>query len=210
MAFYSYGRSIDLREAAGGGEVGRVVDGVNPALQAFSADGESLVYADQGSIYVVPVGGSGEPDPLVASPAFEAGGYLSPDGRWIAYSSDESGRLEIYVRPFPNVDDGQWQLSTDGGTEASWALDGRELFFRNGDWMMTVQVDTSTTFTHGAPQPLFEGRYDTHFLRNYDVARDGRFLMVKDASPADRVSERQQLALVQNWFEELRQLVPTE
>ncbi len=63
---------------------------------------------------------------------------------------------------------------------------------------------------HGAPQALFQGRYDIHPLRNYDVARDGRFLMVKDASPVDRVSERQQLALVQNWFEELRRLVPTD
>ena len=210
VAFYTFGRSIDLREATGGGEVGRVVDGVNPVPQAFSADGESLVYADQGDIYVVPVGDSGEPDPLIASPAYEAGGYLSPDGRWIAYASDESGRHEIYVRPFPNVDDGRWQLSTDGGTEASWALDGRELFFRDGDWMMSVEVDTSTTFAHGAPQALFEGRYDRHANRNYDVARDGRFLMVKDASPVDRVSERQELALVQNWFEELRRLVPTE
>ncbi len=209
VAFYTYGRSIDLREATGGGEVGRVVEGVNPVPQAFSADGESLVYFHQGDIHVVPLDGSGESDPLIASPAVESGGYLSPDGRWIAYSSDESGRPEIYVRPFPNVADGRWQLSTDGGTEASWALDRRELFFRNGDWMMAVEVDTSTTFAHGAPQALFQGRYDTHQLRNYDVARDGLFLMVKDASPVDRVSERQQLVLVQNWFGELKRLVPT-
>ena len=210
VAFYSYGRSIDLREAAGGGEVGRVVEGVSPVPQAFSADGESLVYKDQDDIYVVPLDGSGESVPLVATAALEEGGYLSPDGRWIAYTSDESGRPEIYVRPFPDVDDSRWQLSIDGGTEASWALDGRELFFRNGDSMMSVEVDTSATFAHGAPQLLFQGRYDIHPLRNYDVASDGRFLMVKDASPVDRVSERQQLALVQNWFEELRRLVPTE
>ena len=162
------------------------------------------------NVYVVPLDGSGEATPLFATPAIETGGYVSPDGRWIAYTSDELGRPEIYVRPFPDVDTGgQWLLSTNGGNEAAWSPDGREVYFRSGNQMMSVPVDTTTTFVHGAPQVLFQGRYDTHDARNYEVARDGRFLMVKDATPIDRVLERQQLVLVQNWFTELERLVPT-
>ncbi len=153
--------------------------------------------------------GGEAPEPLVATPdARDAGGYISPDGRWLAYASDESGRWEIYVRPFPEVDEGRWQVSTNGGTEAAWALDGRELFYRNGDKMMRVAVTATSVFAHQPPQVLFEGSYDTHVNRNYDVARDGRFLMVKDVTPRDPASARQHLVLVQNWLEELKRLAP--
>ena len=80
---------------------------------------------------------------------------LSPDGRWIAYRSDETGRLEIYVRPFPNVDEGKWPITTDGGTVPVWAPSGRELFYQNGDSVMVVPIETEPTFTYGKPQVLF-------------------------------------------------------
>ena len=131
---------------------------------------------------------------------------MAPDGQWLAYASDESGRPEIYVRPFPNVDDGRWQVSTDGGAEAAWSHNGSELYYRNGDRMMRVAVDITSTFSYGPPEVLFEGHYDTHRARNYDVARDGRFLMVKDVTPGDRTSARQHLMIVQNWDEELERI----
>jgi hypothetical protein len=100
-------------------------------------------------------------------------------------------------------------VSTNGGTESAWALDGRELFYRNGDKMLRVEFAATSAFAAKPPQVLFEGRYDTHRGRNYDVARDGRFLMVKDVTPSNQASERKHLVLVQNWLEELERLAPT-
>ena len=131
---------------------------------------------------------------------------FSPDGRWLAYQSDESGRQEIYVRPFPGPG-GRWPISTDGGTEPVWARSGRELFYRNGDKMMSAAVETKSTF--GKPKLLFEGHYETTIytlLPNYDVSHDGqRFLMTKSSN---QESVRTQLNLVLNWSEELRRLSP--
>jgi hypothetical protein len=134
---------------------------------------------------------------------------VSADGRWVAYASNRSGRQEIYVVPYPRPG-GTWQVSTDGGTMPRWADNGRELFYRNGDRMMAVDVDTaSTTFRSGMPRLLFEKAYEA----DYDVTRDGaRFLMVKPGG--DRVSVRGradaplELHLVVNWTEELRQRLP--
>ena len=210
VAFYSYGRSLDWKASTGSGDVSRLTEASNAVPQGFSPDGRVLTYADLDDIFMVRLDGDGTPEPLVATPARENGGYISPDGRWLAYTSDESGRSEIYVRPFPEVDEGRWQVSTNGGTEASWALDGRELFYRDGDKMMRVEVAATSAFAYKPPQVLFEGLYDTHANRNYDVARDGRFLMVKDVTPSDQASARKHLVLVQNWLGELERLVPTE
>lgn len=97
-------------------------------------------------------------------------------------------------------------MSTDGGAEAAWSHDGGELYYRNGDQRIRVAVNITSTFIYGAPEVLFEGHYDTHRARNYDVARDGLFLMVKDVTPGDRTSARQHLVLVQNWDEELERI----
>jgi eukaryotic-like serine/threonine-protein kinase len=130
---------------------------------------------------------------------------FSPDGRWLAYSSDESGRYEIYVVPYPGPG-GKWQISSDGGREPLWNRNGRELFFRNGNKMMAAQINTQQGFSAGTPKMLFEGRYVTlaNSTPNYDVTADGqKFLMLKTAvQPA-------QINVVVNWFEELRQKVPT-
>ena len=110
---------------------------------------------------------------------------MSPDGRWIAYRSDERGRgYEIYVRPFPNVDEGKWSVTTDGGSSPVWAPGGRELFYQNGDAMMAVPFETEPTLTFGKPQLLFSGSYIRTY-RNFDISPDGqRFLMIKDARRA--------------------------
>ena len=131
---------------------------------------------------------------------------MSPDGRWLAYTSDEGGELNVYVRPFPDLASGLWPVSTDGGLEPVWSLDGRELFYRSGVAIKVVSVGTGDSFGIGAARTVFEGPYlDLGAGRQYDVAFDGeRFLMLK-AAPADGRSRR--VVVVQNWFEELKRLV---
>ena len=128
----------------------------------------------------------------------------------MAYESNQSGQGEVYVRPFPNVDDGQWQISTSGGTHPLWASNGRELFYRRGAALMTVAVQTEPSFTPGTPGVLFEGTYRTGLGRSYDVAPDGqRFLMITAGGGAEDTSATASIVVVQHWLEELRRLVPT-
>ena len=130
---------------------------------------------------------------------------LSPDGRWLAYVSTESGRPEVFVQPFPGLG-AKWPISTDGGTTPVWSRLGRELFYRNGDRMMGVAVQTEPTFVAGHPQLLFEGHYYAGSWTNFDVAPDGRFIMIQN----DRTDAPQtRIAIVENWFEELKRSRPT-
>jgi Tol biopolymer transport system component len=148
---------------------------------------------------------------LLQTPFNEQNADLSPDGRWLAYQSDESGgRAEVYVRPYPNVNAGRWQVSTSGGTRPLWARDGRELFYLDAERRMTVvAVQGKTGFGVGSATTLFDTRSFSlsGIGRNFDVSPDGtRFLMVKDL-PVPTDAKR--LIVVQNWFEELKRLVPT-
>jgi serine/threonine-protein kinase len=133
---------------------------------------------------------------------------FSPDGHWVAYVSDETGRNEIYVRPFPGPG-GKMQISTDGGREPMWAGDGRGLFYRNGDKMMVTAVETQPVFAATKPKLLFEGHYETGynpFDRGYGVSSDVQgFLMIK---ASEQESAATQLNVVLNWSDELRRLAP--
>jgi hypothetical protein len=134
---------------------------------------------------------------------------FSPDGRWLAYSSNETGRSEVYVRGYP-LPGGKWQISTEGGTEPVWNRNGRELFYRNGNRVMAVDIVASATFSAGKPQVLFEGPYEPTLMTNanYDVSLDGRrFLMLKASAPEEEALT--QINVVLNWFEDLRRRVPT-
>jgi serine/threonine-protein kinase len=152
---------------------------------------------------------------LVETPSEERGGVVSADGRWLAYESDASGRFEVYVRPFPNVGDGLWQISNGGGMQPLWAPSGRELFFVAPDGaLMMVPVNAGdSAWNAGLATKLIEGRY--YFgdggaapSRHYDVAPDGqRFLMIKEVGGG--ASTPQNIAVVLNWTEELKRLVPT-
>ena len=151
-----------------------------------------------------------EERPLLETTFNEHSPMFSPDGRWFAYVSDETGSDEVYLRPYPG-EGGKRSVSTDGGAEPVWAPNGRELFYRNGDKMMAVSIETDPELSIESPELLFEGRFAvTHrpdTPRNYDVSRDGQhFLMVQtvdDPAPT-------QINIVLNWFEELERLVPTE
>jgi Tol biopolymer transport system component len=151
--------------------------------------------------------GSRATERLVQTTATESLGDLSPDGRWLAYQSDESGRNQIWVRPFPNVDDGHWQISVNGGMSPVWGRNGRELFHLDGTNAVTsVPIRTAPTFSAGTPTKLFDGRYlASPFWRAYDVSPDGqRFLMIKDSAAAEQPSTPPSLVVVLNWFEELK------
>jgi serine/threonine-protein kinase len=155
--------------------------------------------------------GSRPSEPLVQTTATELFGELSPDGRWLAYQSDESGRNQIWVRPFPNVDGGHWQISANGGITPVWARNGRELFYLDATNALTsVPIRTAPTFSAGASTKLFDGRYlGGPFWRTYDVSPDGqRFLMIKDSAAAERPSTPTSLVVVLNSFEELKRRLP--
>ena len=152
--------------------------------------------------------GAGEPELLIHTPFSELQPKLSPDGRWLAYTSNESGQSEVYVQPFPGLG-GKWQISTDGGTEPAWSPQGTELFYRSGRRMMVVPVQTDPAFRAGRPEILFEGSYRglnsaPAAYQYYDISQDGQqFLMVKPGQNPGQIN------VVLNWFEELKRLVPT-
>ena len=146
---------------------------------------------------------------FLRTPFNESVPRFSPDGRWVAYISNESSRNEIYVQPYPGPG-GKWQISTDGGTEPAWNPNGRELFYRSGDKMLAVDITTQPSFAAGKPRLLFQGPYlpSPATSSNYDVSLDGqRFLMVKPNEQEQTAPT--QINVVLNWFEELKQKVPT-
>lgn len=175
----------------------------------WSPDGKTLAFGQRGAggkndLWVLPTDGDRKPRPIIQTPFDKYWPQFSPDGRWIAYFSNESGRNQVYVQPYPGPG-GKWQVSTDGGYFQRWARSGRELFYRNGDKIMAVDVQTSPTFRSGTPQVLWEGRYEGG--PNWDVAPDGkRFLMIKGAGDQ---SAPGQMQVVTEWFDELRRRVPS-
>jgi eukaryotic-like serine/threonine-protein kinase len=181
---------------------------------SWSADGKWLVYyaidpATGSDVWAVPAGGDGKPRVIVKTPFVESHPRLSPDGRWLAYTSDEPGRIEVFVQPFPGPGR-RSQISADGGTEPVWSRNGRELFYVNGDKMMAVEITTAPAFTAGTPRVLFEGRYlsSPNEVAGYDVSSDRRrFLRIQPMHPDPPAN---QIHIVLNWFEELKRLGPTK
>ena len=203
------------RAADGTGEVERLTTSPNYQTEhAFSPNGKWLVFSQVNpetswDLRVLSMEGERTSEPLLQTQFQEDRPAISPNGRWMAYNSDESGRFEVYVRPFPNVEEGKWQISRDGGIWPHWGPTGQELFYRslNEEAMMRVRIQAEPTFSRRTPEVLFTGRS----LRggNYDISPDGqRFLMLKPAAQTEHTYA--QFIVVQNWFEELKRLVPTE
>jgi Tol biopolymer transport system component len=175
----------------------------------WSADGKYLIYDEHTAtarqdLWIVPMEGAHTPLPFLATPADETSAAFSPDGKWIAYSSDESGRRDVYVRGFapdrnPAAAVGQWTISLAGGDKPRWSRDGKELFYIATDGkMMAVPIKGGSAFEPGVPIPLFDTRV-TGFMP-FDVAPDGRFLI--NTMPADATS-RSSITVVINWFASL-------
>ena len=179
---------------------------------SWSRDGSVLAYHETNPVtlrdlWVLPVGG--DPEPLLVTPFQERAAAFSPDGRWLAYVSNESGQDEIYVRPYPGPGP-QFTVSTAGGREPVWSPDGAELFYRTQDELMVVAVEPGDTFRGDTPRPLFADPYlrDPTVVGapNYDIMPDGqRFVMV--SANALGTDEGFAVILVTNWFEELRQRI---
>jgi Tol biopolymer transport system component len=208
-------RNIFWQRADGSGGLERL--GTDQYLQvpnSWSPDGQLLAFHEsnpktQRDIWVLRMSDH-KAQPFLITPFNEGGAMFSPDGHWLAYVSNESGRPEVYVQPFPGPG-GKWQISTDGGTEPAWNRNGKELFYRSGNKMMALDVTTQPGFSSGKPRMLFEGQYlanDWPQLGTiYDVSPDGqRFLMVK---ASEQGASATQINVVLNWFEELKQKVPT-
>jgi len=207
------GDRVWSKRVDGGGAATLVAEEGRQIYEAeWTPDGEWLVYRTDddpgavglGDILAIHIGDS-TPRPLVATGAEETSPTVSWDSHWLAYVSDQTGRKEVYVRPFPNVDGGTWLISTNGGTEPAWARSGRELFYRDGAGNM-VAVTVATTgasFEMLDRRALFDARHylpdDDH--RYYDVTPDGeRFIMISlgaAGAPGD-------LVMVSHFDEELR------
>src|SRR5262249_23694744 len=193
----------------------------NQSATAVAPDSTRLVFTETSpksgqDIMTLRLDGSRQALPLIQTPFSESNGVVSPDGRWFAYDANDSGTYQIYVRPFPDVTRGEWQVSTSGGRQPAWARSGRELFWVTPDGaVMGAAVAGGPTWTAGAPMKLLEGRYVVSalggggFPRDYDIAADGRFLMMKTAGN-DAASAPPQIIIGQHFDEELKRLVPAK
>jgi serine/threonine-protein kinase len=216
-----YRKAVD-----GTGAVERLSESTNSHdAHTFTPDGSRLVLLEllepaKFTLAVLTLDGEPAVEPLLDTGSFVDDAHLSPDGRWLAYESSESGGgfedREIYVRPFPSLDGG-WQISSGGGVSALWGPDGHELFFVNpARELMRVAIDTEPAFRHGNPESMFDvGSYDvTASDRLFDISPDGRrFLMIKQGVAGDAedpFAGLTRLIVVQNWFEELKARVPTD
>lgn len=217
--FFASGRDVQgipgnlyRKSADGSGSVVRLTESANGQSPfTVSVDDSLLVHREihdgNEDLYLLDLEDDGGSEPLLASPAAERNAEISPDGRWMAYESDGTGRFEIYVRPFPDVETGgMWQISRRGGTRPLWGPDGRELLYLDpAGRLMAVPVETEGTFAHDPPTVLLDGAYATPNLgRTYDIHPDGsRFLRIKSL-------ESSELHVIVNWFEELERITSTE
>jgi serine/threonine-protein kinase len=195
------------------GSTERLTDSPDMQLPtAITRDGMTVIFHSfTKSLQALRLRATTEPETLVETVLEERNGEISPDGRWLAYegeSPSRPGQLDIYVRPFPNVDRALWQVTGKGGMFPAWARSGRELFYITSDsTMVAVPVEASgMTWKVGAARNLFRGKYairEGSLGRLYDVAADGRFLMLKQPVSADAPH----FVIVQNWVAELARRV---
>ena len=213
------------RAADGTGSDERLTTSTNLQVpQAITTDGKTLVLREDLSgtgrdlrlltLDPAKTDRKGETKNLLDSRFNEDGAAVSPDGKWIVYYSNDSGQNQVYVRPFPNVGNGRWQVSTDGGARPAWSPTGRELFYLAADnaTLMAVPVSITPSFSAGTPTKLFTGPwYSGQTAHSYDVSRDGqRFLMIKEetAAATSAAPPPSRLVFVMNWAEELKRSVP--
>jgi serine/threonine-protein kinase len=204
--------AVFARSFDGSGSEGRLITGISGGIRPLSSspDGRVLMFVsvDQATANDIMFVDRQDPTkvrPFVQTPFREGAPMFSPDGHWVAYVSDRSGRNEIYLRAFPGPGE-DVTVSAEGGTEPTWARGTGELFYRQGDAIMAVEVKTAPALQVGKPRPLFAGHYSSMggVFAKYDVTADGqRFLMVRSGhqEAATRIN------VVINWFEEVKRLL---
>jgi len=217
------GYDLNWKHADGAGDALRLTQDKSPKFpHSWRPDAQVLAFIQfnpdtSWDILTLPIEGNeksgwkpGEPKPFVNTPAFELAPAFSPDGRWLAYASNETGNYEVYVRPFPGPGD-KWQISTGGGTFPKWSRNGKELFYRtpDGKIMVTAYTDTPDSFHADKPQLWSPGQFTIlEGNLSFDLHPDGkRFAVLKapttgDTSPVNKVS------FIFNFFDELRSKVP--
>ena len=213
-------RNLFWQAADGTGAVERLTESPNTQYpSAVSPDGRRLIFTEEApktanDVMVIELDGTRRVTPLVQSPFNERNGIVSPDGRWLAYEANDSGRFEIYVRPFPDVNSGHWQVSTNGGTRPIWTRSGQELVYVSPTGaLMRVGVARGPSWAATTPTLVVKEGYFTNpnwWGRSYDISPDGqRFLMIKEGG-ADGTAAPASIIVVQHWVEELKRLVPTK
>ena len=199
--------NVFWKPADGSGAAERLITSPRTQVtESWTPDGQTLFFvelrpqATGWDILTLPLGGSRQPVGFLETPFLDGTPQISPTGRYLAYVSTESGAGQVHVRSFPNPGIAV-QVSTNGGGQAAWRGDEKELFFRSGNRMMVAPVTTAPQFSVGKPTVLFTGQFATIQGKNYDVTRDGqRFLMVR----ADEPPAPKEITVVLNWMQDLR------
>jgi WD40 repeat protein len=214
-------RRVLRKTSSGAGNEEIVIDrgadsAASPIPDDWSPDGQFLLYEDRKSgntnsdLWVLPMSGDRKPMPYLQTEFYEGSAQISPDNRWVAYSSNESGRMEIYLRPFPNASGGKWQVSVGGGDFARWRKDGRELFYTaNDSRVMAVDIGgTKEAAEVGVPRLLFQTRMRAVRITGigywyaYDVSGDGQRFLIAALPEQSAVADP--LTVILNWTSTLK------
>lgn len=203
------GQNLYWQAADGTGAAERLTTSTSDQFPyTVTPDGKSVIYIELNGgtsydIMAVPLMGDRKPRALLATQFDERRPSLSPDGKWMVYQSNESGQFELFVRPYPNVDGGRWQVSAGGGSSPIWSPDGREIFYRQGQTIQHVAVQTSPVFSAGTPSQLFQTLLPVDSAgMSYGIAPDGKQFII--AKPETGTSGPVEYRIVLNWTEELR------
>lgn len=200
---------VYARSADGSGKEELVLTSSNDKYPgSVTPDGKTLLFStNYDDLWTVPLAAPKEAKPFLATPFYESDGAFSPDGRWVAYQSDESGKSEIYVRDFPGGGN-RFQASIDGGSEPVWAKNGKELFYRAGKKVISLPVKLGADFVPGPPKVLFQGDFaEGAQVPAYDVSPDGQRFYFVQQDP--KTQEPARINLILNWSEEVKRLAET-
>ena len=205
------------KRADGSGDIERLTESDNAQwASSWSPDGKSLAFvsAEGGfDLVLLSLEGERKAEKFLSTPFRESSPSFAPNGRWLAYESDESGRREVYVRPVP-ARGGKWQVSDGGGATPKWSRSGRELFYRTDAGIMVAEVETAgDTFRAGKPRPLFQGSFrgglgslplGGNAFADYDVSVDGQRFVMFPAANGGTKAEHPHVTLMTRWFDDLR------